>query len=273
MTTANTTITFHPLAELFPLMQDAEFDALVADIKANGPLEHIVLYEGKILDGRNRYRALRAAGLDPATIRDKFTVDGMVGDDPAAYVISANIHRRHLTAEQKRDLIAKLLAADPSKSDRQIAKTVKASPTFVGKVRAEGEATGDVSTVDTRKDTKGRKQPARKTTKAPRTTPKPEVNPLIRAWDRAEPEMQYELIRSRGEGIVRAAFDVEAGSDKTVSTAVKRAIGAVISRPESATPEVTAPSTPRTSRPLTTSVVKAIADRAEAASNRKRSAP
>jgi len=87
--------------------------------------------------------------------------------DPWAYVISANLHRRHLTAEQRRELIAKLIKATPEKSDRQIAETVKASPTTVGTVRAEMEATGDVSKLDTRTDSKGRKQPARKTTTKP----------------------------------------------------------------------------------------------------------
>jgi hypothetical protein len=150
-------IEFHPLADIFPLMEGAEFDALVADIKKNGLHYPIFLYEGKILDGRNRYRACLEAGFEPATRNG----DSWIGD-PAGFVISRNIHRRHLTAEQKRNLIAKLLKAAPEKSDRQIAKTVKASPTFVGKVRAEGEATGDVSTVDTRIDKRGRKQPAKK---------------------------------------------------------------------------------------------------------------
>src|SRR5437899_10114338 len=89
------TLAFHPLADIFPLMEGEEFDALVADIKANGLREDIVLYEGMILDGRNRYRACLAAGVPPVYLDcdNWFT-------DPAAYVISANLHRRHLTPEQ-----------------------------------------------------------------------------------------------------------------------------------------------------------------------------
>ena len=87
--------------------------------------------------------------------------------DPWAYVTSANLHRRHLTAEHRRELIVKLIGAMPEKSNRQIAKLVNASPTTVGTKRAEMEATGDVSKLDTRTDSKGRKQPARKTTTKP----------------------------------------------------------------------------------------------------------
>ena len=87
--------------------------------------------------------------------------------DPWAYVTSANLHRRHLTAEQRRELIVRLIEAMPEKSNRQIAKLVNASPTTVGTKRAEMEATGDVSKLDTRTDSKGRKQPARKTTTKP----------------------------------------------------------------------------------------------------------
>jgi ParB-like chromosome segregation protein Spo0J len=155
-------IPYHPLADIFPLMEGAEFDELVADIKANGLRNEIVLFDDMILDGRNRYRACLAAGWEELAIAN-MSLDGDSWiDDPAAYVISANAHRRHLTAEQKRDLIAKLVKAAPEKSDRQIAKTVKASPTTVGSVRSEMEARGEVSKLDTRIDRKGVKQPAKK---------------------------------------------------------------------------------------------------------------
>jgi protein gp37 len=127
----------HPAADLFPLIVGPEFDELVADIRAHGVREPIWLYEGKILDGRNRERAALAAGVECPTR----TYDG---DDPVSFVLSANLHRRHLTAEQKRDLIAKLLKAQPESSDRAIAKTVTADHKTVGHVRRELEATGEI---------------------------------------------------------------------------------------------------------------------------------
>src|SRR5215468_12031536 len=91
---------FHPLADIFPLLEGVEFDALVADIKANGLYHPIELYDGMILDGRNRYRAVRALGWHPDQIEEQTLTAGPSGtdthlrvDDPVAYVISKNIHR------------------------------------------------------------------------------------------------------------------------------------------------------------------------------------
>jgi N6-adenosine-specific RNA methylase IME4/ParB-like chromosome segregation protein Spo0J len=85
---------FHPLADVLPLIEGAEFDRLVADIRKQGLLDDITLYEGKILDGRNRYRACRAAGVTPRYVE-------FDGKDPAAFVLSKNLERRHLGPSEK----------------------------------------------------------------------------------------------------------------------------------------------------------------------------
>jgi hypothetical protein len=81
---------------MFPLMSDAELDDLTEDIKVNKLRDPIKLYDGKILEGRNRYTALLAADLPIP-----YEVFTGTEADALAYVISKNIHRRHLTAEKK----------------------------------------------------------------------------------------------------------------------------------------------------------------------------
>jgi hypothetical protein len=148
---------FHPLADLVPSMRDSEYEDLKADIKANGLLMPIVLFEGKVLDGRHRLRACRAVDVEP-----RFTEGADWIGDPAGFVLSANIHRRHLDAKQKRDVIAKLIKAQPEKSDRQIGKQAKVDGKTVAEVRQGMEARAEIPHVETRTDTKGRKQRAKK---------------------------------------------------------------------------------------------------------------
>jgi hypothetical protein len=62
------TLEFHPLANVLPLIEGAEFEDLVADIRANGQRDDIVLLDGMVLDGRNRYRACVAAGVKPRVV-------------------------------------------------------------------------------------------------------------------------------------------------------------------------------------------------------------
>jgi ParB-like chromosome segregation protein Spo0J len=125
---------FHPLAELFPLIEGQEFDVLVADVRQNGIIVPITRHEGKILDGRNRYRAAKAAGHALAARDFRDLAPGL---DPKAFVISANIARRQLTSKQKREFIAKQIDAQPDASDRAIAKLCCVDPKTVGSVRDE----------------------------------------------------------------------------------------------------------------------------------------
>lgn len=98
---------FHDAAAIFELLDGAEFDELVADIKVQGLKLPIVLHEGKILDGRNRYRACRAAGVDPVFRQ----WDG--AGSPSEFVRSLNEFRRHLDGN------AKALAAARFASEQQ----------------------------------------------------------------------------------------------------------------------------------------------------------
>ncbi len=86
----------HEAAELFPLLGSDELSELAADVRQQGLLNPIVLHEGKVLDGRNRLQACHDAGVEP---RFEEWVDPGCG--PTEWVVSQNLHRRHLTASQQ----------------------------------------------------------------------------------------------------------------------------------------------------------------------------
>lgn len=92
---------FHPLANIFPLIEGKAFDDLVEDIRKNGVREPIWVYQHQILDGRNRYRAAKQLGQEV----EFRTYDG---EDPVSFVISLNLHRRHLNESQRAAVAAKL---------------------------------------------------------------------------------------------------------------------------------------------------------------------
>lgn len=183
----------HPAANLFPLMSQDDLRELGEDIKAHRLTSPIVLWHDKgedgysrywLLDGRNRLDAMEMAGLplpplsvdsdaswdsrvriESATMFSLATGKATAGVDPYDYVLSANIHRRHLTGEQKRELVAAVVKAQPGKSNRQIAAEVKVDDKTVGAVRRELEATAEIPQLNktTGKDGKARTTtPARK---------------------------------------------------------------------------------------------------------------
>src|SRR5215813_14483298 len=126
----------HPAADVFPMLPEDELRKLGEDIKENGLREQVVLYAAKhsdneyvVLDGRNRLDAMELVGMSVIENQIARNSPGgkpeagewafkheiarsMIDDiDPYTYVISRNIHRRHLTKEQQADLIVKVMKA------------------------------------------------------------------------------------------------------------------------------------------------------------------
>lgn len=95
----------HWAADLFPQMGEREFQALKDDIEQHEQREKIVLHQGLILDSRHRYRACRELNIEP-----RFRSEDKI-DDPTAYVLSRNAHRRHLNPSQRALVAAKLADA------------------------------------------------------------------------------------------------------------------------------------------------------------------
>jgi hypothetical protein len=112
------------------MMGDDEVLQLAEDIAAHGQREAIVTFEGLILDGRSRAKACELAGVAP-----RFREHD--GSDAFAFVVSANLHRRHLTADERKAIARRLIEGNPSQTDTSIAGQAKLHYHTVRKVRRE----------------------------------------------------------------------------------------------------------------------------------------
>ena len=121
---------FHELCQIFPRCTDEELQLLVSDIRENGLLTPITLYEGKILDGCNRYLACQMLNKEP----DYIEFDGAA---PLPFVISRNLCRRHLSESQRAMVAAAIIELkrnDNGKSEVTIseaAQQLNVSPRLV----------------------------------------------------------------------------------------------------------------------------------------------
>lgn len=94
----------HKAAAVFPMLSGEELDALADDIAKHGQREPIVLLDGEILDGRNRFAACGQACVDPIFVE----ADDAARADPIAFVVSKNLHRRHMDSSQRAMAAARL---------------------------------------------------------------------------------------------------------------------------------------------------------------------
>jgi hypothetical protein len=151
----------HSACDALPMMSGPELRELADDIRAHGLLRGVDVarsYRGDkkqyvLLDGRHRLDALELLGktvidesglLDSQIIASEFTER----PDEVARIISANIRRRHLQPEQKRDVLAALLKAGPERSNRQIGTLAGADHKTAAVVRRDLEQAGSIPRLD-----------------------------------------------------------------------------------------------------------------------------
>lgn len=130
----------HEAAELFPMMSESDKEygkskpgpltQLAADLGKNGCHTPVVLFEGQILDGRNRIAAAEIAGLDELPTTE------YTGTDPTLYVLSLNLHRRHLTKDQLVELGLKLETMFEGRMGRPTNEEVASNDATFGKSSA-----------------------------------------------------------------------------------------------------------------------------------------
>ena len=151
--------------QVMPRLGTDEYADLEQSIRADGVIVPIVVSaDGHIVDGHHRAEIADRLGIDcPRVVKH--------GDQTElrTFAYTLNLHRRHLTREQRRELIAQSLRQDPQLSNRDHARRTGASHPTVAVVRQELEQTGDVESLSTRTDSLGRQQPATKP--APVTDP------------------------------------------------------------------------------------------------------
>lgn len=99
---------FHPVSEIFPLMDAEDIGKLAADIKENGLREKIWTFGGKIIDGRNRFKACEIAGVPAKSREYDGDASGLV-----KFVLSLNLHRRHLSSSQRSMVADKAATLEP----------------------------------------------------------------------------------------------------------------------------------------------------------------
>jgi hypothetical protein len=135
----------HPLAGLLPMIDGPAFDQLKRDIRDQGLREKIKLWGGnqdgsvgalRVIDGRNRYRALRENGhrFSGDEFEEMRFADWATAE---AYVLSTNFHRRHLSNGQKQEVIRNLIAKHPKETDRGLERIYGIPHTSIGNVRRE----------------------------------------------------------------------------------------------------------------------------------------
>ncbi len=221
--------------QLLPELPPDEYQALKADIAARGVLVPIEVDEqGTILDGHTRFRAwceLAKNEPPPVIVRP-----GLSEEEKRLHARRANLLRRHLTSQQKRELIADQLRETPNWSDRRVGRELGVDGKTVAGVRSGLAATAEIPQLEAERvgvDGKARRRR--------RTLDKSEVEPG--AWEDDDLDLEDRPKRKRrddwddpvGQAKFRHAVDlIEMGADpngEKVAKLLRQASSTVIETP------------------------------------------
>lgn len=187
--------------QLLPALTADELHDLRASIETHGVMVPVLIDgDGDVIDGHHRQQIADELGIDyPVAQRADLTET-----EKRTLALDLNLHRRHLSREQKREVIARSLAADPHLSNRQHAERTGASHPTVAAVRSELESTGKIYQSDERMSADGRVRPSTQPERPepinghapePDPAPAPRPAPLTpeerRAKDRTETVARY----------------------------------------------------------------------------------
>ncbi len=126
----------HPVADLFPMLPDDELKDLADDIKTNGLQQPVVVSDGVLIDGRNRLAACEMVDVEPDFVE-------LNGSDPVAFILSANLARRHMTKGQR--AMAGVRAYGNKVANRQTARVSGVNREYVNRASRVLDADSDLA--------------------------------------------------------------------------------------------------------------------------------
>lgn len=172
----------HPVSQIFPMMGPEDRAELEKSIKEHGLREPVILLDGKVLDGRNRFEACRAIHVEP---QFEFYDYRKHGASPTAYVMDRNLRRRHLTTGQKAAIAAEALPFYKEEAEARQVKAGKAHTQNLNKGNDEHDQSTGHNAEDESQERKRGPGTAKNTPKAP---PKATATPKAGAKPKAAPK-------------------------------------------------------------------------------------
>lgn len=222
-----TAVQVHPAAELFPLMTGTAFDEFMEDIRDNGLREPVVFTpDGQLLDGRNRWRACKKLGDEPPRRTEHA--------EPWAYVISTNVHRRHLTDSQRAMIGARIAERHKGGSSKIVLNAPIGSLRTIKDEIPSRKEMAELLNVGTTSISRGRKVIAAEIPGLNEAVEsgRLKLSTAVRIIEDFEPDQQVEIVQKINNGaqpraIVPISDTEQSRATKTKSRPVERPTGYV----------------------------------------------